>query len=160
MSARARMVLASGLLILCGCGQREGQALVTGRSATLADAATVPYWPAFQGARGDNVSDDVGLLREWPADGPPRVWTAKGIGQGFSSVSLARGLICTAGNVNNQSVVTALDLEGVICWQAPAGGAWTASNPGTRSTPTIDNDRVYFQNPLGDLFCHDVRRPE
>jgi outer membrane protein assembly factor BamB len=119
----------------------------------LADTATAPYWPAFQGPRGDNVSDENGLLRVWPADGPPLLWTAQGIGQGYSSVSLARGLIYTAGNINDQSVVTALDLQGTIRWQTPAGGAWTGSHPGTRSTPTIDDDRIYFQNPLGELFC-------
>jgi outer membrane protein assembly factor BamB len=52
--------------------------------------------------------------------------------------------------------VTALDLEGKKQWQTPAGGAWTGSHSGTRSTPTIDDDRIYFQNPLGELFCLDA----
>ena len=83
------LVLASGLFVLCGCSQgQEERPLVTGQPVTLVDTATAPYWPAFQGLRGDNVSDDTGLLREWPADGPPLMWTAEGIGQGYSSVSL------------------------------------------------------------------------
>ncbi len=148
-----RVALVGGLCLLIGCSTSEEQTLVTGEPAALADTPNAPYWPAFQGPRGDNVSDESGLLREWPADGPTLLWTAEGIGQGYSSVSLARGLIFTAGNINDQSVVTALDLEGTIRWQTPAGGAWTGSNPGTRSTPTIDDDRIYFQNPLGELFC-------
>lgn len=151
--ATVRMCLMTGLFVLSGCSQGESQALVTGQPVALADPEAAPYWPAFQGSRGDNISDDTGLLRTWPADGPPVVWTAEGIGQGFSSVSLARGLIFTAGNINDQSVVTALDLDGKIQWQTPAGGAWTGSHAGTRSTPTVDDDRIYFQNPLGELFC-------
>jgi outer membrane protein assembly factor BamB len=151
--AMTRMALASGLFLMAGCAGGEEQALVTGRPATLADVETSPYWPAFQGPRGDNISDETGLLREWPEDGPALLWTAEGIGQGYSSVSLARGLIFTSGNINDQSVVTALDLDGEIRWQTPAGGAWTGSHPGTRSTPTIDDDRIYYQNPLGELFC-------
>jgi outer membrane protein assembly factor BamB len=145
--------LATGLCVLVGCSQGDGQTLVTGQPVTLASADAAPFWPCFQGPRGDNIADETGLLQAWPEDGPPLVWTAEGIGQGYSSVSLARGLIFTAGNINDQSVVTALDLEGTIRWQTPVGGAWTGSHPGTRSTPTIDDDRLYFQNPLGELFC-------
>lgn len=148
-----RAALACGLCLVIGCAREEGQNLVTGEPAAPVDPATAPYWPAFQGPRGDNISDDKGLLSEWPADGPTLLWTAEGIGQGFSSVSLARGLIFTAGNIADQSVVTALDLDGTIRWQIPAGAAFTGSHPGTRSTPTVDDDRIYFQNPLGELFC-------
>ena len=148
-----RAVILSGLCVLGGCSPKESQTLVTGQPYALADAANAPYWPAFQGPRGDNISDDTGLLSEWPADGPPLMWTAEGIGQGFSSVSLAGGLIFTAGNINDQTVVTALDLEGKIRWQTPVGGAWTGGHPGSRSTPTSNDKRIYFQNPLGELFC-------
>ncbi len=149
-------VLATALVGACGCSNAADRPLVSGQPVALADVETAPYWPAFLGPRGDNRSDETGLLRSWPADGPARRWTAEGIGHGYSSVSLARGLIFTAGNVNDQSVVTALDLEGTIQWQTPAGDAWTGSHSGTRSTPTVDEDRIYYQNPLGDLFCLDA----
>ncbi len=152
-SYSAQLALVGWLCLLCGCSEGQSEKLVTGEPATLADPDTAPYWPVFQGPRGDNLSADTGLLRQWPTDGPPLVWTTEGIGQGYSSVSLARGLIFTAGNIGGHSVVTALDLAGAIGWQTPAGGAWTDTYPGTRSTPTIDDDRVYFQNPLGELFC-------
>jgi outer membrane protein assembly factor BamB len=152
-SLLALTLLASGLLMLGGCSRADDQPLVTSESVTLADAAAAPHWPAFAGPRGDNISDDKGLLPTWPDDGPPLVWKATGVGQGYSSVSLARGLILTAGSINDQSVVTALDLDGKIRWQTPVGGAWTGAHPGTRSTPTIDDDRIYFQSPLGDLAC-------
>ncbi len=147
------MLVVGGLGLFVGCSTGEGQPLITGEAVTLADPDSTPFWPAFQGPRGDNIADETGLLREWPADGPPLLWKAEGIGQGFSSVSLARGLIYTAGSIGEQTVVTAVDLDGKIRWQMPVGGAWTGSHPGSRSTPTIDGDFIYFQNPLGELFC-------
>ncbi len=115
--------------------------------------ASGPYWPAFQGPRGDNISDETGLLREWPDDGPALLWTATGMGKGYASVSLVGGLIYTAGNIDDKTVVTALYLDGKVRWQMPAGAAWTKDYPGTRSTPTIDGNRLYYQNPLGELSC-------
>ncbi|MBM4091094.1 MAG: alcohol dehydrogenase [Planctomycetes bacterium] len=152
-STITRVILASGLFLLATCSKPEDRPLVTGPPVALADAGTAPYWPGFLGPRGDNMSDETGLLPSWPADGPKLLWTAEGIGEGYSSVSLARGLIFTAGNINDKSVVTALDLAGQVQWQVPVGGAWTGSHPGTRGTPTIDEDRIYYQNPLGELSC-------
>ncbi len=118
-----------------------------------ASEGSAPFWPAFQGPQGDNISTETGLLQQWPEEGPPLLWTAEGIGEGYASVSLANGLIYTAGNLDDKTVVTAFGLDGEVRWQAPAGNAWTGSYPGTRSTPTIDGDRLYYQNPLGELSC-------
>jgi len=112
-----------------------------------------PSWPRFHGADGTNRSPDTGLLQEWPSEGPELLWTAKGIGEGFSGVTLAGGLIYTVGNLDGNTVVTALDLDGAIRWQTPNGPAWTKEHPGTRSTPTIDGDRLYDESPLGEVIC-------
>ncbi|MCS7303989.1 MAG: PQQ-like beta-propeller repeat protein [Thermoguttaceae bacterium] len=112
-----------------------------------------PYWPRFHGNDGHNRSSETGLLRQWPEGGPKLVWSAKGIGRGYASVSLAEGLIFTAGNIKGQTVVTALDLEGNIRWQQDNGPAWTGDYPGTRGTPTYDNGRLYHESPLGELVC-------
>jgi hypothetical protein len=42
----------------------------------------------WRGTERDGESPDRGLLKEWPAEGPRRIWQASGIGQGFSSVSV------------------------------------------------------------------------
>ena len=112
-----------------------------------------PSWPRFLGPRGDNVSIETGLLTSWPDGGPRLLWTAAGIGQGYASVTLANGRIYTAGNLGNKTVVSALDLDGTVVWQKPNGAAWTKDYPGTRGTPTIDGDRVYYESPLGELAC-------
>ncbi|MBL7222809.1 MAG: hypothetical protein ISS72_03055 [Candidatus Brocadiae bacterium] len=45
-------------------------------------------WPGWRGPSRDGKSPDTGLLKEWPADGPPRLWEVNTIGKGFSSVAV------------------------------------------------------------------------
>lgn len=111
------------------------------------------YWPQFHGPNRDNLSTETGLLSRWPEEGPPLVWSAGGIGHGFSTVSIAAGWIYTAGNLDDQTVVSALNMEGKILWQAACGKAWTHPHGGTRGTPTIDGERIYYETPLGDVVC-------
>ena len=120
-------------------------------------AARAAEWPQFHGPRRDNRSDETGLLEAWPAGGPRLVWSAKGLGEGFSTVAIAGGLIYTAGNIGDRTVVTALDLDGRVRWTAPNGPAYRRSVPGTRGTPTLDGGRLYHENADGDVVCLDAR---
>lgn len=123
----------------------------TGTSAVGAAPAT--QWLRFHGPRGDNISDDTGLLETWPEDGPPLLWKVEGIGNGFASVTVSNGRIYTAGNVEDRLLITALDMDGKIRWQRQNGPAWTKNYPGARGTPTLDGDRVYHLGASGDLVC-------
>ena len=124
----------------------------------VAAPAAAGDWPQFHGPRRDNISTETGLLKRWPQGGPKLLWTARGLGHGFSSVSIAGGRIFTAGNIGDSTVVTSLDTGGKTQWQVKCGGAWTRQglHPGTRGTPTLDGDRVYYETPLGDLACLDA----
>ena len=125
----------------------------------LAGPAIAGDWPQFHGPKRDNISTETGLLKRWPDGGPKLLWTARGLGHGFSSISVKGGRIYTAGNMGDHSVVTALDAGGKKQWQVQCGGAWTRGGlyPGTRGTPTLDGDRLYFETPLGDLACLDAK---
>lgn len=111
------------------------------------------FWPQFHGPNRDNISTEKGLLKKWPENGPTLLWTTRGLGHGFSSISVADGMIYTAGNIGEHTVVVALNLDGKILWQVKNGKAWTGAHPGSRSTPTIDGDRLYHQNPHGSIVC-------
>ena len=117
-------------------------------------------WPQFHGPERDNISHETGLLKTWPDEGPPLLWTVDGLGHGFSSVSIADGTIYTAGNIGKDTVITALNMEGKVLWRAKNGKAWTRSYPGSRSTPTIDGARVYHQSPLGNIVCLETKTGE
>jgi len=113
-------------------------------------------WPQFHGPKRDNLSTETGLLPKWPEGGPKRLWTAKGLGHGYSSVSIADGRIYTSGNIAGQTLVTALDTQGRTLWQVRNGKAWQGPYPGTRGTPTIDGDRVYHESPIGEVACFEA----
>src|SRR6185436_2104107 len=65
-------------------------------------------WPQFRGPNRTNVSDETNLLQEWPANGPPVVWTATGLGEGFSSISVAGERIYSMGDKGDRSCIFAL----------------------------------------------------
>jgi len=155
MSSRARFtaVITSVLIAVSGCSSKPVPLPVPG-GPSPADANA--SWTRFHGPAGDNISTDTGLLTEWPADGPRLVWAVDGIGDGFSSVSIADGLIFTDGNIDDATTITAMDLNGQIRWQAQNGPAWDGGHAGTRGTPTIDGNRLYHESPVGDVVCLDA----
>jgi outer membrane protein assembly factor BamB len=110
-------------------------------------------WPQFHGPNADNKSTETGLLTSWPDDGPPLVWDVTGIGNGYSSVSIANGLIYTVGNQDGKTMISAINLDGNLQWQVANGPAYTEDYPGTRGTPTIDGERLYHQSPVGNIVC-------
>jgi outer membrane protein assembly factor BamB len=122
-------------------------------------------WPCFHGAGRDNISADTGLMQAWPQDGPKLLWTASGIGHGYSSASIAGGRIFTAGMIDRQTHVTAMDMTGKKLWQRLNGQSWQASErqpwavsyAGSRGTPTVDGDAVYHLSEMGSLTAYDAR---
>jgi outer membrane protein assembly factor BamB len=122
-------------------------------ATSVAYAGQEAFWPQFHGPRRDNLSTETGLLKEWPKEGLVLLWTAKGLGHGFSTVSIADGMIYTAGNIDEDTVISALNMDGKILWQVKNGKAWTKDHPGTRGTPTIDKDMLYHESPVGNIVC-------
>ncbi len=110
-------------------------------------------WPQFLGPDRDNKSADTGLLKTWPEGGPPRLWEATGIGEGWSTVAIAGDRIYTTGSVEGGCVITALDMDGKRVWTRKNGQAWSGSYPGTRSTPTIADGLLFHLSGIGNLVC-------
>jgi len=126
---------------------------------THGQEATTAEWPCFHGPRRDNRSAETGLLKKWPEGGPRRLWTATGLGKGYSSVSMAGGTLFTAGMRDGQTYVVALGLDGRPKWQAANGRSWVSrmrhatGYNGARSTPTCDGGRVFHLSETGSLAC-------
>ena len=115
--------------------------------ATIAAAAD---WPQFRGPKRDDVSQETGLLKSWPKDGPKLVWRVKGLGHGYSTVSVVGDRIYTLGNFDRVSKILALSRDdGKIVWKADVG----RSGGNLGCTPTVDGDRVYALGQEGDLVC-------
>ena len=125
-------------------------ALILTIAATTASAAD---WPQFHGPNRDNISPDKGLLKTWPDGGPSRIWEAAGIGQGYSTVAIVGKRIYTTGEIGEDCVITALDMDGKKVWTRDNGKAWAGSYPGTRSIPTITDGLLYHLSGVGNLVC-------
>jgi outer membrane protein assembly factor BamB len=116
-------------------------------------AADYPQW---RGINRNGISEEKGLLKTWPEGGPKLIWSATGIGAGFSSPSIAKGFIYVTGTKNNKESLIALDLKGNIKWTTEYGNAFTQSFPDARTTPTVDGKNIYVISGTGDVVCFDL----
>jgi outer membrane protein assembly factor BamB len=120
--------------------------------------AQAPEWFQWRGPNRDGHSAETGLLKEWPAGGPPQVWRTTGAGTGFSSFSSSNGRLFTLGSRGSTEHVIAFDAaSGKRLWEAPNGQRFrNEMGDGPRSTPTIEGDRVYAFGGTGELACLDA----
>jgi outer membrane protein assembly factor BamB len=114
-------------------------------------------WPTFRGVNRDGLSTEKGLLKTWPPTGPAMFWkeAAKGIGEGFSSVSVFGDKVFTMGDVGDSSFTFALErATGKKLWEAKVGRSGAPGGyKGTRCTPTVDEELVYALGQGGELVC-------
>jgi outer membrane protein assembly factor BamB len=133
-------------------------------TAIAATSAFSADWPAFHGSDRSNKSKESGLLKEWPKGGPKLLWTAKGLGEGYSGVTVAGGFVYTAGNRDKGSFVFAFDLGGKLVWEKRAGAsvyeakdAFARPYQGSRGTPVVDGGVVYYLSDAGFLSALDAK---
>jgi outer membrane protein assembly factor BamB len=130
--------------------------------ATVAANRNGRDWPQWRGPNRDGVSLETGLLKTWPEDGPPVAWKGTGIGEGYSSVSVAGDQVYTIGDLADACYLFALDRKsGEMKWKANIGKTGGGGGyEGPRSTPTVDDGRVYALGQFGDLVCVDATSGE
>jgi outer membrane protein assembly factor BamB len=107
----------------------------------------------WRGPNRDGIYPDTQLLKEWPEDGPEVLFLTKGIGRGFSSAVATSEMIYVTGIKDSYEYLTAMDLQGNIQWQKSIGPCWDQSYPETRSTPTVEDDRVYVLSGKDLMVC-------
>lgn len=128
--------------------------LLTGLMICSLAQGAEPDWPSFRGSARTNHSPDTNLLKTWPEDGPKLLWTGKGLGSGYSSVTLVGDRIYTLGNKGRSSHLVAIDRKnGDVLWSTEIGGS--GGNLG--STPTVDGDHIYAIGQKGDMVCIDTK---
>ena len=135
--------------------------LLIGSTATIARSSP-EQWPQWRGPSRDGVSTETGLLREWPEAGPPLAWQVNGAGAGYSSFAVADGRLYTLGARQRTEYVVAFDAtSGEKLWEVANGERFNNDKgDGPRSTPTIDDGRVYVFGSSGDLTVLDAATGE
>ena len=115
-------------------------------------------WPQWRGPNRDGRSAETGLVKDWPAGGPPLAWSATGAGEGYSSFSVAEGRLYTLGARGDTEYVIAFDAaSGKRLWEAENGRRFENDRgSGPRATPTFDGDRLFAFGASGDLSALDA----
>jgi hypothetical protein len=131
--------------------------LLLGSVATSARSAPA-QWPQWRGPGRDGISRETGLLQQWPEAGPPLAWQASGAGAGYSSFAVADGRLYTLGARQSTEYILAFDaVSGEKLWEAANGRRFNNDRgDGPRSTPTVDDGRVYVFGSSGDLTVLDA----
>ncbi len=133
----------------------KARALLTGLLVTLSVAGVLAAdWPWVFGPNRNLTSDQKGLLRTWPKEGPRVLWTAP-VGVGFGGPAISGGrvyLLDRDEQVGDKLRVFDL-ATGKELWSFAYDAPGRFMFNGSRTTPTVDGDRVYTVGPLGDLYC-------
>src|SRR3954463_10901047 len=116
-------------------------------------------WPQWRGPKRDGISQEKGLLKEWPKEGPRLVWQAKEIGSGYSTPSVVGDRIYLLSNegTDKEFVLALSAKDGKKAWSKTIGKVGNPnqqpSYPASRSTPTIEGNVLYALGSDGDLVC-------
>ncbi|MEO8497979.1 MAG: PQQ-binding-like beta-propeller repeat protein, partial [Planctomycetota bacterium] len=78
-------------------------------------------WPQWRGPNRDGISNDKGLLKEWPADGPEVLWQVDTAGVSYSSIAVKDGRVFTQGDLDG--------IEHIICLSVKDGSVLWAVQP-------------------------------
>ena len=112
-------------------------------------------WLQWRGPDRANRSAESGLFESWGESGPELLWMGEGLGSGYASVSVQGDRIYTTGNSQSAQFVSAISAaDGSVIWKQPISSTKPKHGyPGSRTTPTIDSDRIYVVSSDGKIVC-------
>src|SRR3989440_12851436 len=103
----------------CSFGIQIGSLLVL----STALSAFGDDWPQWRGPQRNGISQETGLLKEWPKEGPKLLWQRKDIHSGFSTPSVVGERIYLLSNdgLDNELVQALAVKDGRKIWSARLG---------------------------------------
>jgi outer membrane protein assembly factor BamB len=148
--------------------------LVLWASTFVSAASRADDWPQWLGPQRDGVWRENDLLERFPKSGPKERWRTP-IGSGYAGAAVAGGRVYVTDRVlaggaanpknpfsrspvNGQERVLCLDeATGKIIWSHAYDCKYEISYPaGPRTTPVVQDGKVYTLGAMGHLFCLDA----
>ncbi len=117
-------------------------------STAIAQEAT-----QWRGANSEAKYEVNNLLQKWPETGPEILWTFEKLGEGHSSPAFANGKIYCTGMLDGQGILFIFNENGTLEKKYNYAKEWDKSYDGTRSTPTIVDNRAYLYTGHGEIIC-------
>ncbi len=119
-------------------------------------AAAPADWPRFRGPNVDGISPEKDLLQSWPEGGPKLLWQLKGLGRGYSTISIVDGRMFTMGDLDQGSGEAQYALcfnlaDRKLLWSTRVGQPHGDGGP--RCTPTVDGELTYVVSTDGQIAC-------
>lgn len=143
--------------------------------SALARSASADDWPQWLGPQRDGLWRETGIVKSFPAGGPPVRWRTP-IGAGYTGPAVAGGRVFVTDRVLSQGAknpanpfnrgvipgkerVLCLDeATGKILWQHEYDCPYDVSYPaGPRATPVVSGGKVWTLGTEGHLFCLDAK---
>jgi outer membrane protein assembly factor BamB len=127
------------------------------RSANMGTSTS--DWPQWRGPERNGISQESGLLKQWPKEGPKLLWQVNDIGDGYSTPAVVGARIYLMSNrgMENEFVQALSTQDGKPIWTTRVGNVGNPDQdppyPKARSTPTVDGDFIYALGSDGDLAC-------
>ncbi len=140
----------------------------------LAGLAAAEDWPEWMGSQRDGEWRETGLVKTFPASGPPVRWRVK-VGGGYAGPAVVGKYVYVtdkqlpAGQKDpanpfardrlaaTERVLCLNDTDGSVVWKHEYDCPYTVSYPaGPRTTPLVRDGRVYNLGAEGHLFCFDA----
>ncbi|MFQ5732938.1 MAG: PQQ-binding-like beta-propeller repeat protein, partial [Planctomycetaceae bacterium] len=117
-------------------------------------------WPRFLGPSQFGISQETGLLKTWPENGPPMIWEKK-VGSGYSAPSVRGNRLVLHQRVGDREVVECMRADtGKTIWEYKYGSRYTdpfGYNNGPRCSPLLTPDRCYTFGAEGKLLCLELK---
>ena len=114
-------------------------------------------WPQYLGPHGNSTSDQKGVLRTWPQNGPEVLWTVNmGIGYGGPVVKDGKVYLLDRDDKVGDNLRCFELSSGKELWNFSYEAPGSVMFPGSRSVPVADGNHVYSCGPNGDLYCINI----
>ena len=114
---------------------------------TFAFVAATSYaadWPQWRGPERNGISQETGLLNEWPDDGPKLLWQRTDLGDGYSTPAVVGDRLYLLGSdgIDNE-FVQALDVtqDGKQIWRTRIGKVGEPDQQAALSRRPLHADR-------------------
>src|SRR5919106_6733420 len=80
-------------------------------------------WPQWRGPQRNGISQETGLLKQWPKEGPKLDWKVTDIGSGYSTPAVVADRLYLLGNdgLDNEFVQACAVKDGKRIWRTRLG---------------------------------------
>jgi outer membrane protein assembly factor BamB len=121
-----------------------------------APAARAADWPGFLGPTADGKSPETGIIAPWPKEGLKKLWECD-LGVGYAPPVVADGRLFHFDRFGDNARLTCRDAAtGKELWKFEYPMEYEdvyGYDPGPRSCPVVDGDRVYIHGVEGMVHC-------